>query len=583
MTPGIDGETLDGMSIDKIEKMRSLLRAGKYKFSPTREVTIPKPGKNEFRPTKVGSPNEKIVQKAITQIMEAYYDPLFQDVSHGFRPKRGIQTALTQIDSNFQSMRWVMEADLRKAFDSIDHNKLMNMLKRDIKDDKVMALIKSGTEAGYLDEIGKFHESVVGTPQGNITSPLTCNMFTNEFDKYIEELRKEYETVGNPRVLTREYKDVTNKMKQYKWSMEKGEEITVESQEYFKELMKDTMKTDRVDYENRPIKIKYVRYADDFMIGIEGPYKLAETIYNKMDKFLRDNLSTELNKEKTVITDMQKSPMKFTGFYMKSMEANEKMMERMKISDRLMMRRKKVRTSFFFDYEKTLKRLIEKGFIRWRPDKNNSGKNMMLRGRFKGNLMNLDHMDMVNYYNSMMRGLYNMYNMCRNMNNTARMTWTLEESYVLTLARKFRTSSMKKVYDKFGKNLSARKMVDNEVKTMDTFRPDSYERKSMKTWKKVVNMVNPEDLTRINWNRKYTKSNLFEKCVICNAESNIEMHHVRSIKTMKDKTKGTDFFTKQMSKINRKQIPLCRDHHMKTHRKKTNAAEIKTYKRSVSN
>lgn len=95
MTPGTEKQTtLDGISLKYLDRVGSKIKAGKYKFTPARRVQIPKPGKKETRPLDIASPREKIIQKAIQQVMEPHYEPEFQDSSHGFRPKRGTRTAI---------------------------------------------------------------------------------------------------------------------------------------------------------------------------------------------------------------------------------------------------------------------------------------------------------------------------------------------------------------------------------------------------------------------------------------------------------------------------------------------------------
>lgn len=182
MTEGADQTTLDGISLKYIENTQSLLKAGKFKFSPARRVQIPKPGKKETRPLTIASPREKVVQKAIQLILERVYEPKFHTSSHGFRPNRGTHTAMLQVDAQFQSVKYVIEADFSKAFDSIPHKELMNILKEDIQCQKTLALIKSGLQAGFI-EFGTLHNNLaLGTPQGSILSPLLCNIFLNKLD-----------------------------------------------------------------------------------------------------------------------------------------------------------------------------------------------------------------------------------------------------------------------------------------------------------------------------------------------------------------------------------------------------------------
>jgi group II intron reverse transcriptase/maturase len=212
MTAGVSRETLDGMSKTYIERLQQDLKAGKFEFNPARRTQIPKPGKNEKRPLTIASPREKIVQKAILLIMERLYDNKFLASSHGFRPGKGTHTAMKQLESCFQSVKYVIEADFSKAFDSIPHDVLMNRIKEEIKCEKTIKLIRSALKAGYV-EFGVLHDNLEsGTPQGSILSPLLCNIFLHKLDVFIEELKVEYQK-GTKRKLSQEYTKLQNQSK----------------------------------------------------------------------------------------------------------------------------------------------------------------------------------------------------------------------------------------------------------------------------------------------------------------------------------------------------------------------------------
>jgi len=159
MTKGVNELTLDGIDLTYFNNVQSKLKAGKYKFNPARRIQIPKPGKNELRPLTIASPREKIVQKAILLVMERLYENKFLETSHGFRPGRGTHTAMKQLDATFQSAQFIIEADFSKAFDTIQHEALMEIIKEEIKCEKTLALIKSGLKAGYI-EFGELHNNL---------------------------------------------------------------------------------------------------------------------------------------------------------------------------------------------------------------------------------------------------------------------------------------------------------------------------------------------------------------------------------------------------------------------------------------
>jgi len=266
MTPGTDGVTLDGIDREYLLKVQSKLIAGKYKFPPGRRILIPKPGKpGEKRPLTIASPRDKLVQKAILNVLEQYFEPLFLSTSHGFRPGKGTHTAIQNVEAQFVSSRYIIEADFSKAFDSIRHDKLMELLAKHITDQKLLALIKSGLKAGYLDELGELHaQSELGTPQGSILSPLLCNIFLHELDQFMEDLKKKYHT-GKDRKTSKVYTKISNEIRQ----MRKVKSYLTDKKKYL-DLLKNLFTTPSKVHDDSYVRIHYVRYADDFIVGVEG-------------------------------------------------------------------------------------------------------------------------------------------------------------------------------------------------------------------------------------------------------------------------------------------------------------------------
>jgi group II intron reverse transcriptase/maturase len=213
MTSGTDRNiTLDGVNLKYFESVQKALKAGTFKFQPAKRTQIPKPGKNETRPLTIASSREKIVQKAIQLSLEQVYEKKFLDCSHGFRPNRGTKTAIRYIDAKFQSVHYIIEADFSKAFDRIQHNKLLEILKEEIKCEKTLGLIRSSLKAGYV-EFGSLHENpAIGTPQGSILSPLLCNIYLHELDTYMEDIKKEFNR-GEKRQRNAENLKLQNKIK----------------------------------------------------------------------------------------------------------------------------------------------------------------------------------------------------------------------------------------------------------------------------------------------------------------------------------------------------------------------------------
>lgn len=477
LTKGTDDKMLDGVSLRLFLKIQEELKSGKFKFSPGRKVEISKLGKKKKGLTSlvVGSLREKIVQKGIEIVMNSYYDKTFNINSFGFRPKLGVQDAILRLDQQFRKAKWVIEGDLSNAFDSISHKKFMEILKKDIKCDKTLKLIKSFLQAGYVNNLGTLtYNYLEGVLQGSILSPLLCNIYLNELDKFIEIIKLKYEINLNLKEYTM-------------WA------IKVNCGR-----CKGWNKSDRIrnkEFKNLPnsysrkevtIKIDYIRYADNFIIGIAGPISLAKKIYNELDKFLK-SIGLKLNKEKTSLTDIKKNNINFLGFKIKNsillrkrygltIQGNKKY--KIRLTSRL---------TFHIDYEKIIKRLKNKNLIRLRISPGEYKKQKYV-GRSRGNLVNWEHANILRYYNGIMRGLYNYYYIVNNTSYLVNILWILKQSCGLTLARKFKLKTLRKIMFKFGKNFRYTSEKKGEKQYVDLFWPDNFKIGNPKVWKNTVTL-----------------------------------------------------------------------------------------------
>jgi hypothetical protein len=209
-----------------------------------------------------------------------------------------------------------------------------------------------------------------------------------------------------------------------------------------------------------------------------------------------------------------------------------------------------------------------------------SNDRLIYRGTFIGNLIQLDHADILRYYNAVIRGIYNYYKFVNNMNQLAHIIWLIEESCCMTLMRKFKMKSMKRAYQKFGKDLGCNIPIkDGETKRIKLEKPASYASQPIKD----IGIINyPFVKLEETWNNKFTKSNLFKVCIICGTDQNVEMHHVRKIRDLRNpETLSKDFLTRQMMAINRKQVPICQDHHKRYHNNTLTDVEIRAFRRAT--
>lgn len=200
-------ETVDGMSLEKINTIIDALKHERYKWTPVRRTYIPKKN-GRLRPLGMPSESDKLLQEVIRSILEAYYEPQFNQHSHGFRPKRGCHTALKEITQKGRATKWFIEGDISACFDRIDHTILLNILLDKIHHNRFIRLIKGLLDAGYLEN-WKYNSTYSGVPQGAVVSPILANLVLDKLDKYVEQELIPAHTRGQRRSVYPPYRELT--------------------------------------------------------------------------------------------------------------------------------------------------------------------------------------------------------------------------------------------------------------------------------------------------------------------------------------------------------------------------------------
>lgn len=520
---------------------------------------IPKPGKTELRPLQIAS--QKIVQRAIYQVLSQIYEPMFITCSHGFRPGISCHSALKMVDQQFQNVPWIVEADFKQCFDRIPHDKLMKILSQKVSCHKTLALIKSALRSGTVDPYRGFQETCQGTPQGSVLSPLLANIFLHELDKYILELMSSEEfNKGKKRAINPEYGRL-RKLKSIAKTPEDAKRVRTEIRKVTAFNMRDP----------HFLRLRYVRYADDFIIAVTGPKKHADRVLNLVTEFCHGQLGLELKKEKTKVTKFSDG-IRFLGTVITNRNPQEKPVITVIRGDQIFKSRVTPRLSMHAPIKDTLIQLEEKGYFRTAGKKGNNKniKNIKNPSQIKPTalrkLINLDHHDIIISYNGVIRGILNYFSFVDNKKSLGTVAHGLKMSCALTFALKYKLRTARKVFKRFGPKL---KYAPGPA----LYIPETFSRTRQF---RTDQPVRPGNIIANAFAGKLTGSNLFITCVICQ-EGPVEMHHVRTIKELRSR-KHLDWFTMQMASINRKQVPLCQRHHRALHQQNITPQEREAFK-----
>lgn len=201
-------------------------------------------------------------------------------------------------------MRWFVEGDIKGCFDNIDHSVLVGLIHSKIKDARLIKLIYKFLKAGYLED-WKYHKTYSGTPQGGIISPLLANIYLHELDKFVMKLKSEFDTHGQEPVRT-EYRLLSNDLQKLSYHI--GRRTGAEREQLLSEYNEKRKLMLKMPCTAQTKKcIKYIRYADDFILGVKGSQEDCQWIKSKLSEFIRETLKMELSEEKTLITHSSES------------------------------------------------------------------------------------------------------------------------------------------------------------------------------------------------------------------------------------------------------------------------------------
>ena len=419
MTPGIEPkDTIDGMSLERIDEIIDRLAHGTYTWTPVRRTYIEKKNSSKMRPLGIPGWNDKMVQEVMKLILESYYEPQFRDCSHGFRPEKGCHTALRDVYYVWRGTKWFIELDIKGCFDNISHRVLLEILKRKIKDDRFLKLLKGMLEAGYMDN-WVYYKTYSGTPQGGIVSPLLANVVLNELDVFIEDtLIPEY-TKGTRRKSNLEY---------IQWSQKALRAKKRGDVKMYKECLKKQRELPSYMDDPTYTRLRYVRYADDSLMGWIGTKSEAEIIKERTGNFLLEKLSLEMSEQKTLITNAREGKASFLNYdicvsWNNSAQANIKGGKRRSVNGQIRFE-------------------VPNDVVRNWNSKIQTGKTT----KHRTELMNNSDYDIVMTYEQQIRGLINYYTLAHDVvKKMKKIRHAYEQSLVKTLQQNTRPLLLKSI------------------------------------------------------------------------------------------------------------------------------------------
>jgi len=552
MTRGSTKETVDAMSLQKINTIIGLLRMERYQWTPVRRSSIEKQdGSGKRRPLGLPTWSDKLVQEAIRTLLEPYYEQRFSNRSHGFRPKRGCHTALNEIRTKWTGTVWFIEGDIKGCFDNIDHEILLKIIQRDIHDGRLVKLIDGLLKAGYMED-WRYNDTLSGTPQGGIISPLLANVYLTELDRYVEDTLIPTYTKGKRRRLNPEYERLRHQLRKAR-----SRQDSIEIKRLKRERRK-LMSSDPCEPGYR--RLRYIRYADDFLLGFVGPKKEADDIRQHIGEFLGQRLKLTLSAEKTLITHAGDERAKFLGYEIKVIRHEDLIAtngSRAANGAITLLMPRKVAGKYLERYSK--------------------------KGRIIHQQQLIDETDytIIQRFQSVLMGLYNFYCMAPNVSRwMGYIRWILETSLTKTLARKLQRS-VTEIYRKY------------QVKTPDTRmlrvvieRPDKEPLVAIFGGFSFQRIPEGQGVTDFDlglaWNQHASKRSevvqrlLADKCELCGIKGEpLQVHHIRKLADIdRARRRPKANWEKIMSARKRKTLVVCTPCHEDIHAGRYNGRSL---------
>lgn len=607
-TPGSKNESIENFSMSKMETLAKRIKNKTFKWENTKKIEIPRKGKS---PRPLGIPNysEKIIQNIILMILETIYEPIFEKMnkSFGFRTHKSCTQCIKEI-TNYknQGLQWVVEGDIKGAFNNVHPPKLAKILNQYIDDKDFINIIY---EACITPTIMKTKEkqtiierSTEGTPQGSIISPILFNIYMHEFDKEVENILKQIKTENSPTEYKRAPAPQEYKKSEYRLRKLRTAKSRIENINKLRKLnqteknnirnlkaeinseITQRNKIPRLDYSKLTFRYFYNRYADDFVIFVNKNNKICEQIKGLIAKYLQEELKLTLSIEKTKITNISKDKITYLGYSI----FMSKRITRKRYTKKITQARTGKQILVGIDQKRIFNKLIEKNYATTKK----------LEPIHNTKYTVLEPQQIIEHYNSVMLGIYNYYFEVITYKSQLNSIWNiLYQSALKTLACKHQTT-VSKIYKRYGwTELNSSKIETGKTRIIHQYNTLEKQEKDIQQKQNFAILINRQDIQKIckqitlnktntnpeiqhindiwntykvNWR---TKFKLVKFCSICGNTDNLEAHHIRKIGGPTINKKDT-FTQNIMRNLNRKQLIVCQKCHNSIHTGKYNGMSL---------
>jgi group II intron reverse transcriptase/maturase len=540
MTQGATNETVDSMSLAKIDAIITALRQERYRWKPVRRVFIPKRNGTKTRALGLPTWSDKLLQEVLRLILEAYFEPSFSEHSHGFRPGRGCHTALKDIYEHWAGVTWTIEGDISACFDNLSHDLLLDTLAKYIHDGRFLQLMRRLLKAGYLEH-WKWNRTLSGAPQGSIIGPILSNIVLSHLDTFVEHALIPAYTRGERRKANPTYTHLTSTIRRKRQQGKKAEVKRLEHQR------RTLPSIDPYDPDYR--RLRYCRYADDFCLGLIGPKKDAEEIKRQLGAFLRESLKLELSETKTLITHMRTEKAKFLGYELSTFQRND-------AHEQAYYKRRVLNGKVELSLPATV---IQAKCQRYLAHNKPIHRTEML---------NDSVFSIIVHYQGVYRGIVEYYRLAHNVYGLNKLKWIMEQSLVKTLAAKLKLS-VHKVYEHFRTTLVTN---GKSYKGLQTVIQREGKDPLIAQWggiplqRRMDTVLNDDPYLYWNGRTEIVQRLLAETCELCGSHQQIEVHHIRALKDLDQYGRPEKpAWVKTMAARHRKTLVVCLSCHKALH------------------